>query len=119
MHAVVAEEFAHRAAGVRREILQWRRFGRGRGDNDRILHRAVFFELAHDLRHGRTLLTDGDIDAVELLLLVAALVDALLVDEGIARHGGLAGPAVTDDQLALAAAHGPPRVRLGRTSGRE
>src|SRR6185312_6587213 len=52
----------------------------------------------------RALLPDGDVDAVELLALLARLVDVLLVDEGVERHGGLAGLAVADDQLALAAA---------------
>src|SRR6185312_9253577 len=57
-----------------------------------------------DLRHGRALLTDGDIDAIKLGLFVSAGVDAFLVDDGVDRHSGLAGLAVADDQLALAAA---------------
>ena len=39
-----------------------------------------------------------------------ALVDVLLVDEGVERDGGLAGLAVADDQLALAAADRDQRV---------
>src|SRR3546814_9398897 len=69
-----------------------------------------------DLRHGRALLADRDIDAVELLPLVVALVDALLVNEGIDGDGGLAGLAVADDQLALAAADGHERVERLETS---
>src|SRR5438309_8967987 len=110
MHAVIAEIFAHRAAGVRRKELERRRLGRSRGDHDRIFHRAIFLERADDLGDGRALLADGDIDAVELLALFAALVDVLLVDEGIERDGGLAGLAVADDQLALAAADRDQRV---------
>ncbi len=41
---------------------------------------------------------------------VAALVDGFLVEDGIQRHGGLAGLAVADDQLALAAADRDERV---------
>src|SRR3546814_6326522 len=81
-----------------------------------IFHRAVFFQSADDLRHGRALLADRDIDAVELLPLVVALVDALLVNEGIDGDGGLAGLAVADDQLALAAADGHERVERLETS---
>jgi hypothetical protein len=33
-----------------------------------VLHRAFFFELAHDARHGRGLLPDGDIDALRCYL---------------------------------------------------
>src|SRR5204863_6286462 len=68
------------------------------------------FERADDLRDGRALLPDGDVDAVELLALLARRVDVLLVDEGIERDGGLAGLAVADDQLALAAADRDQRV---------
>src|SRR3546814_4738209 len=55
-------------------------------------------------------------DAGELLPLVVALVDALLVNEGIDGDGGLAGLAVADDQLALAAADGHERVERLETS---
>src|SRR5690606_34205684 len=110
MHAVVAEIFAHRAAGVRREELEGCGFRRGRGDHDRIFHRTILFELADDLRDGRALLADGDVDAVELLALIVALVGFLLVDEGVDRNGGLAGLAVADDQLTLAATDGDEGV---------
>src|SRR6185369_11891336 len=65
---------------------------------------AVLLQRPDDLCDRRTLLTDGHVDAVELLALLARLVDFLLVDEGVERDGGLAGLAVADDQLALAAA---------------
>src|SRR5690606_17332246 len=55
-------------------------------------------------------LADGDIDAIELLALVIALVDFALVDEGVDGDGGLAGLTVADDQFALAAADGNERV---------
>src|SRR6185437_12181513 len=110
VHLVVAEEFAHRAAGIGREELQRRRVGRGGGDHDGIVERAVILQRLHDLRHGRTLLADRDIDAIELAGLVAGLVDLFLVDEGVDGDGGLAGLAVADDQLALAAADQHQRV---------
>ena len=66
--------------------------------------RAGIFERLDDLRDGRALLADGDIDAIELLLLVAALVDRALIDDRVDGDGGLAGLAVADDQFALAAA---------------
>ncbi len=110
VHAVVAEEFAHGGAGVRREVLQRSGLRSGGGNNDGVFHRAVFFELLHDLRNGGALLAHGDVDAVELLALVVAVVPALLVDEGIDGDGGLTGLTVTNDQLTLAAADGHERV---------
>jgi len=105
VHAVVTEIFTHRNAGIRREILERCRLRSGCGNDDRIFHRALLFECADDLRNGRTLLADGDVDAIQLLRFVGALVDFLLVDEGVDGDGGLAGLTVTDDQFALATAN--------------
>ena len=96
MAAAVAEIFAHRAAGIRRDVLHRRRIGSRGGDDDGVIHGAVIFERLHHLRHGGALLPDGDIDADH--------VAALLIDDRVERDGGLAGLAVADDQLALAAA---------------
>ena len=104
MHAIVAEPFAHGAAGEGRQELQRRGLRGGGGDDDGVFQRAGIGQGLDDLRHGRALLADGDIDAIELGLLVGAGVDRLLVDDGVDRHGGLAGLAVADDQFALAAA---------------
>src|SRR5262249_20523817 len=57
-----------------------------------------------ELNHSRALLPDRDVDAVKLDLLVVAGVERLLVEDGVERDRGLAGLAVADDQLALAAA---------------
>lgn len=58
----------------------------------------------HDLGDGGPLLPDGDVDAVQLLLLVVALVEALLVDDGVDGQSSLAGLTVTNDQLTLTTA---------------
>src|SRR5690606_10690747 len=79
-------------------------------DDDRIFERAALLQHLDELRHGGALLADGDVDAVELLALVVALVERLLVEEGVEDDGGLAGLAVADDQLALAAADRDQRV---------
>ena len=68
----------------------------------RILHGAVVFERLHHLRDRRTLLADRDVDANH--------VAALLIDDRVERDRGLAGLAVADDQLALAAADRNHRV---------
>src|SRR5215212_1183158 len=110
MHAVVAEIFAHGAAGERCDVLHRRWIGRGRRDNDRILQRPLLFEQLDELSDGRTLLADRDIDAIQLDLLVRLRVQRLLVQNCVKRDRGLAGLAVTDDQLALAAADRDQRV---------
>lgn len=64
----------------------------------------------HDLGDSGSLLSDGDVDAVQLLLLVFTLVEALLVDDGVDGQGGFAGLTVTNDQLTLTTTDGHQRV---------
>ena len=90
--------------------------GRGCADDGRVGHRAGLFEGVDDLADRRALLADGDVDALDLLLRVAALPVVALVDDRVEGHRGLAGLPVADDQLALAAAdggHGVDRLDAG------
>ena len=68
----------------------------------------MLFELFHHVYHRRGLLPDRNVNADQVL--------ALLVDDRIDGHRGLAGLAVADDQFALAAAHrhhGVDRLEAG------
>ncbi len=104
MHAVIAEIFAHGAAGERCQILDRRRVGGGSGDDNRIFERAVVLEHLDKLRDGRALLAAGHIDAVELFLFRTRDMDRLLVQYRVEDDRGLARLPVADDELALAAA---------------
>ena len=75
-----------------------------------VLHGVSVSKTLDNLGDGGPLLTDGDVDAVQLLLLVSGLVEALLVDDGVDGDGGLAGLTITDDQLTLATTDGHKRV---------
>src|SRR5207247_10542853 len=98
----VAEVLPHRDARVRRDVLERRRLGR-RGHNDRrVLHGARVLEDLDHLRHGRALLPDRDVKSVDVV--------ALLVEDRFHADRGLAGAAVADDQLALAAPDRDHRV---------
>src|SRR5208282_3439137 len=117
VHAVVAEELANRAPGKRGEELHWRRVRRGGCDDDGIFERAVLLQHLDELRNRRTLLSDGDVDALKLLVFVITLVQRFLIEDGVERDCGLAGLAVADDELALAAAdrdHRVDRLEPGR-----
>src|SRR6218665_733393 len=104
MPSVVTEELSHGTPGVRRQVLQRGRI-RGRGaHNDCVVHGVGVSKRFHDLCHGRTLLADGDVDAVQLSLLVLPLVETFLVDDRIYGNGRLSGLSITDDQLTLATA---------------
>ena len=92
--AVLHPVLAHRAAGVRGEVLERRGVGRGRRDDDRVVQRAVLGEDVDRVRDRRALLTDGDVDALHAL--------TLLVQDRVDADRRLAGLAVADDELALA-----------------
>ncbi len=96
--ALVAKVFAHGAAGVGGDVLHGGGVRGARGHDDGVVHGAMLFELALDPGDGRVFLADGNIDAL--------YAGALLVDDGVDGHGGLARLAVADDELALAAADG-------------
>src|SRR5712691_3401512 len=106
--SLVHEVLAHRATGVGRQVPERGGVARGGGDDDRVIHRPPLLERGGDLRHGGGPLADGDVDADHAL--------ALLVDDGVERDRRLAGLAIADDQLPLAASdgnHGVDRLDAG------
>ena len=100
--AVVEEVLAHRAARVGGHELDRRGLVGGRGDDDRVVHRVVLAQRLGHLHDGRHALADRDVDRDQVVVAV--------VDDRVDRDRGLAGLAVADDQLALAAADGGHRV---------
>ena len=88
--------------------------GRG-GHDDRVRHRAGFFENRDDARDVGLLLADRDVDAVERPVVLVAgrfgrFVEPGLVDDRVDADRCLAGRTVADDQFALAAANRNHRV---------
>ncbi len=96
MASVIAEILAHRTSRIGSEELHRCRIGCGRGNDDRIVHRAVVLKLLDDLSNGRGLLPDSNVNADNVL--------AFLVDDRVDRDSGLARLAVADYQLTLSAA---------------
>jgi hypothetical protein len=76
------------------------------GDNCAVLHGVVGLKSLDQLGNGGSLLTDGNVDNIELLLLVSSVVPPLLVQHGIEGDSGLSGLTIADDQLTLATADG-------------
>ena len=98
MLALVHEVFAHRTAGIGCDVLQRRHLRGSSGDHDGVVHRTGLGQALHQVCHGGALLTNGNVDADDIL--------ALLVDDGVGGDGGLTGLAVANDQLTLTAADG-------------
>ncbi|OEI69570.1 acetylglutamate semialdehyde dehydrogenase [Curtobacterium sp. ER1/6] len=108
--AAVHPVLADGRTGVGGEVLEAGRVGGGSGDDGGVLHRTGVLERTLDGGDRGALLADGDVDAADLLVLVARLPVGLLVDDRVDRDGRLAGLAVADDQLTLTAADGDHRV---------
>lgn len=83
-----------------------RGLGGSGGDDDGVLHGVVLLKGLDELSDGGALLTDGNVDTVELLGLVLAVVPPLLVEDGVKSDGSLTGLTVTNDQLTLTTADG-------------
>ena len=99
--SVVTEPLSHGTTREGSEVLERGGLGGGGGDNDGVLHGVVLLEGLDKLGDGRSLLADGDVDTVKLLLLVGTVVPLLLVKNGVDGNGGLSGLTVTDDKLTL------------------
>lgn len=108
--SVVSEVLSHGGTRERSQVLQRSGVGSGSGDDDRVLHGVVLLQGLDELGDGGPLLSDGDVDTVQLLLLVRRVVEPLLVEDGVEGDGGLSGLSVTDDQLSLTSTDGNHRV---------
>ncbi len=94
MLAVVSEVLSHGAARVGGQVLQRSSIRGGGRDHDGVLHGISISQPLHQLSHSGPLLANGDVDTVQLLLLVSSVVEALLVDDCVDGDGGFAGPQI-------------------------
>ena len=75
-------------------------------NNDGVLQGVVRLKGLDELSDGRTLLTDGNVDTVELLGLIVGGVDALLVEDSVKGDSSLTSLTITNDQLTLTTTDG-------------
>jgi hypothetical protein len=115
--AVVTEPLTHSATGERSDVLERGGLGGGGSDDNGVLHGILLLKGLDELSDGGTLLADGNVDTVQLLLLGGAgVVPALLVEHGVESDSGLTGLTVTNDQLTLTTADGNHGVDTLHTS---
>src|SRR5205809_6034497 len=98
MTAIIPEVLTNSASRIGSDVLHGRGLRSRRGNDDRILHRAVVSERLHDVGNRRALLPNRAIDADQVV--------ALVVNDGVKSHCCLAGLAVSDDQFALSSPDG-------------
>ena len=64
------------------------------------------FEGLYDVGNCRSFLSNGHVDAEELLLRISSVEVGLLVNNGVNSDGGLSSLSVTNDELSLATTDG-------------
>ena len=101
MSTIITEPFADSTAGKRGKELQRRRFRGCCSNDDGVLHGIALLQGLDELCHGRSFLTNCDIDAVELLGLIIGVVPPSLVQNGIECDGRLSSLTITNDKLTL------------------
>ena len=102
---VVTEELTDGASRVGSQELEGCGVGGSGSDDNGVLHAVSLLEQTGDVGDRGSLLSDGDVDAVERLGLVTSLEDGLLVQDGVDGDGSLASLSITNDQLTLASAN--------------
>jgi hypothetical protein len=98
----------------RSDVLERSSLGGGGSNNDGVLHGVVLLKGLDQLGTSGSLLSDSDVDTVELLGLIVSIVPSLLVEHGIKGNGGLSGLTITNDQLTLTTSnrnHGIDRLK--------
>jgi hypothetical protein len=114
--AIVTEPFSHGTAREGSKVLKGSGFGGGGRNDDGVFHGIVFLKGFDELGNGGTFLTDSDVDTVELLVLVLAIIPPLLVEDGVNGDGGFTGLTVTNDKLTLATTDGNHSINRLNTS---
>ena len=90
MFAVVSEVLSHGAASVGGQVLQGSSVGGGGRDHDGVPHGISICEPLHQLSYSGPLLTNSNIDTIQLLLLFRSVIEALLIDDGVDGNSGFA-----------------------------
>jgi hypothetical protein len=114
--AVVTEPLTHGTASEGSEVLQRSGLGSSGSNDNGVLHGVILLKGLDELSDSGTLLTDGNVDTVQLLALVGRVVPSLLVQHGIESNSGLTSLTVTNDQLTLTTADGDHGVDTLQTS---
>mmetsp|Transcript_16446 Transcript_16446/g.36308 ORF Transcript_16446/g.36308 Transcript_16446/m.36308 type:complete len:319 (-) Transcript_16446:42-998(-) len=117
MLAIVAEVLSHGAARVRSKELQRRRIRSSGSNYGGVLEAIVLPENLEQLCHGRALLAYGHVNAIEVVLFVGAVVDCLLVEDGVDGNGSFARLTIADNKFPLPAANGDEAVHCLQARG--
>jgi hypothetical protein len=81
--------------------LKRSRVGGSSGDNTSVVHSLFCVQHSDNIGDGRSLLTDGSIDAVKLLVSIILIEVLLLINNSINSNCSLSSLSITNDELTL------------------
>jgi len=108
--SVVSEEFSNSASWIWSQELEWGGLWGSSGNDDGVSKGIMIFENLDDVGNSWSLLSDGDVNAEKLLVLISCIEVSFLIDDGIDGNSGLSGLSITDDQLSLSSSDGDKTV---------
>jgi hypothetical protein len=106
VHSVVTEVFSEGASGVGGNELEGSGIGSGGSNDDGVTECTSVIKGLHDVGNSGSLLSNSDIDAVELVVNFVVVERRFLVEDGINSDGGLSSLSITNDKLTLSSTNG-------------
>jgi hypothetical protein len=103
---VVTEPFTNSSTRERSKVLKRSGFGSGGSNNDGVLEGIVALKGADELSNSGTLLTNSNVDTVQLLGFIRTGVPVLLVKDGVESDSSLTSLTITNNQLTLTTTDG-------------
>jgi len=110
MSSSVSEIFSDSTGGIGGQELKRGGFRGGGGDDNSVFHGLVVSESLDDIGDGGSLLSNGDINAVELFVSVSSVEIFLLIQDGINGDGGLSGLSVSNNEFSLSSTDGDQTI---------
>jgi hypothetical protein len=114
--AVISEPLTNSTTSEGSNVLKRSSLRSSSSNNDGVLEGIVLLKSLNELSNGGSLLTNSNVDTVELLGLIRTVVPSLLVKNSVNSNSGLTSLTITNNQLTLATTNGDKRVNRLETS---
>lgn len=103
MFSVISEVFSNSASWIRSQELKWSGLWSSSSNDDGVSQSIVVFQGFDNVSDGWSLLTNGDVNAIELLGVCRIWIveGRLLVNDGINGNSSLSSLSITNDQFSL------------------
>jgi len=104
--SVISEIFTDSTSGIRSQILNGGSFRGSSGNDDGVLHGTLISKNLDEIGHGRSLLSDSNVDTEQLFVNISGIKVLLLVKDGINSNGGLTSLTISNDKFSLSSSNG-------------